>query len=100
MCGIHLIVGVSGYYPSLPMILWDAFIPQVNITINLLRNSRINGQFDCNKTLLVTPGFNGIIHETLAKKITRAVHGTTVYFTDLALQYYRCYEVTTLKNIS
>ena len=37
----YLIAGLSCTDPSLPMILWDTFIPQANIAINLIRNSRI-----------------------------------------------------------
>ena len=38
----YLIVGISGIDPSLPMTLWDMFIPQAIITINLLRNSKFD----------------------------------------------------------
>ena len=61
-CKNNTIAGLSGSCPSFPMILWDAFIPQANITINLLRNSKINpklsdyaqmcGQFDCNRSTI------------------------------------------------
>ena len=83
-CKNHLIAGISGADPSFPMTLWDELIPQANITINLLRNSRINpklstcaqicGQLYCNKTLLAPPGCKCIIHETTAKRNTWEVH--------------------------
>ena len=38
----HLVSGISGTHPDFPLILWDTFIKQENITINLLRTSRIN----------------------------------------------------------
>ena len=57
--------GFSGADLSFPMIALDTFMPQANIKINLLLNSRINpkllahaqifGQFDHNKTLLALP---------------------------------------------
>jgi len=38
----HFIAGLSSTDPSFPLILWDTLIPQANITLNLLRSSRIN----------------------------------------------------------
>ena len=41
-CNNHLIAGLSGVDTCFPVMLWDAFIPQANITINLLRKYRTN----------------------------------------------------------
>ena len=38
----HFICRISGADPEFPLILLDTFAKQVNITINLLRNSKIN----------------------------------------------------------
>ena len=37
----HLIASICSYDPSFPMHLWDRNIPQVTLTLNLLRPSRI-----------------------------------------------------------
>ena len=54
----HLIAGLCSTHPDFPMKLWDRLIPQAEITLNLLRGSRMNpklsayaqihGPFDCN----------------------------------------------------
>ena len=74
----HLMSRTSTDDIYFPMALWYILIPQVKITINLLRNSRKNpnllahaqifGQFYYDKTLLVLPGYKFIAHETLSSR--------------------------------
>jgi hypothetical protein len=57
----HLIAGLCSTDKSFPMHLWDIFLPQAVITLNMLRTSRINpklsaathifGQYDFNRVL-------------------------------------------------
>ena len=62
----NLLSGISGVKSQFPMYLWDRLIPQDNITLNLLREYRVNsilsdyeeleGKFNYNKTPLFPPG--------------------------------------------
>ena len=73
----HLIARLSSTDQSFLLILWDALITQVNIPINLLRNSRIStllsahaqifGQFNCNATPLTPPGCKCVAHDMCYK---------------------------------
>jgi hypothetical protein len=70
---------------NFPLHLWCRLVQQAQLTLNLLRNSRINprlsaeahlnGQFDYNKTPIAPPGIRVIIHEKSNKRGTWA--GTT-----------------------
>jgi hypothetical protein len=62
----HFVAGLSSVYPSFPMHLWDRLLPQAEITLNLLRTSRLHPQLsaaahyhglvDYNKTAFDPPG--------------------------------------------
>ena len=68
----HLIAGLTSVHPDFPMHLWCRMIEHAEITLNLLRPSRINpklsayaqlnGAFDYNATPLAPPGTKVIIH--------------------------------------
>jgi hypothetical protein len=40
----HFVAGISSVDPSFPMYLWDRLLPQAEITLNLLRTSRLHPQ--------------------------------------------------------
>jgi hypothetical protein len=40
----HFVTGLSSGDPSFPMHLWDRLLPQAEITLNLLRTSRLHPQ--------------------------------------------------------
>jgi hypothetical protein len=40
----HFVAGLSSVDPSLPLHLWDRLLPQAEITLNLLRTSRLHPQ--------------------------------------------------------
>ena len=62
----HFIAGLCTTDKQFPARLWNELIPQAEITLNLLRTSRINpklsahaqvfGQFDYNRTPMAPPG--------------------------------------------
>jgi hypothetical protein len=69
----HFTSILCGTNPTFPLHLWDKLLPQCEMTLNLLRGSRINpklsayaqlhGAFDYNKTPLALPGTKVVIHE-------------------------------------
>ena len=68
----HFIAGLSSVHPGFPMSEWDRLLFQGELTLNLLRASRVNpkisaytylfGNFDFNKTPLAPPGSKVLVH--------------------------------------
>ena len=79
---------------------WDRLILQANITLNLLRSSRINpnlleytyifGIFNFNKTPLAPPGTKVVIHKKSKQRGLWAYHGVTGWYIGPSLDHYRC----------
>jgi hypothetical protein len=69
----HFVAGISPVDPSFPLHLWDRLLPQAEITLNLIRTSRLHTQLsaaahfhslvDYNKTAFAPPGCKIIAHE-------------------------------------
>ena len=99
----HFIAGLCSTDPSFPIHLWDCLLPQAEISLNLLRGSRINpklsawsqlhGHFDWNRTPLGPPGCKVLIHEKPGLRSTWSPHSTSGYYLGPALESYRCYTV-------
>ena len=78
-------------------------MPQAELTLNLLRGSRLNpklsahaqmnGHFDCNRTPLAPPGICVFVHIKPSKRTTWSPHGADGWYMGLALESYRCYTV-------
>jgi hypothetical protein len=78
-------------------------LPQAEITLNLLRTSRLhprlsaaahfNGLVDYNKTAFAPPGCNIIAHEKPGKRRTWAPHGQNGYSLGPAMNHYQCQNV-------
>jgi len=76
----HFIAGLCSMDKNFPLHLWDRLLPQAELTLNLLRGSRINprlsawaqlhGPFDFNCTPIAPPGIRVIIHEKPAVRQT------------------------------
>jgi hypothetical protein len=88
------------------MHLWDRLLPQAEITLNLLRTSRLHPQLpaaahyhrliDYNKTAFAPPGCKIIAHEKPGKpgkRRTWAPHGQRGYSLGPAMHHYRCQNV-------
>jgi hypothetical protein len=62
----HFLAGISSVDPAFPLHLWDRLLPQAEITLNILRTSRLypqlsaaahfHGFMDYNKTVFAPPG--------------------------------------------
>jgi hypothetical protein len=99
----HFIAGLCSVDKNFPIHLWDRLLPQAEITLNLLRGSRINpklsawaqvhGAFDFNRTPLGPPGCRVVAHEKPAKRKTWAPHGLDGWYVGPAMESYRCHTV-------
>jgi hypothetical protein len=99
----HFVAGLSSVDPAFPLYFWDRLLPQAEITLNLLRTSRLHPQLsaaahfhglvDYNKTAFAPPGFNIIAHEKPGKRRAWAPHGQHGYWLGPAMHHYRCQNV-------
>jgi hypothetical protein len=99
----HFVAGLSSVDPTFPLHLWDRLLPQVEITLNLLRTSRLHPQLsaaahfhglvDNNKTAFAPPGCKIIAHKKPGKRRTWAPHGQHGYSLGPAMHHYRCQNV-------
>ncbi|KAI2502115.1 hypothetical protein MHU86_12345 [Fragilaria crotonensis] len=99
----HFIAGLCSVDKNFPLYLWDKLLPQAELTLNLLRGSRINprlsahaqlhGAFDFNRTPLAPPGIRVLVHVKPAERTTWSPHGADGWYTGPALESYRSYTV-------
>jgi hypothetical protein len=99
----HFVARLSSVDPTFPLHFWDRLLPQAEITLNLLRTSRLHphlsaaahfhGLVDYNKTSFALPGCKIIAHETPGKIRTWAPHGQHGYSLGPAMHHYRCQNV-------
>jgi hypothetical protein len=99
----HFVAGLSSVDPSFPLHLWDRLLPQAEITLNLLRTSRLHpqhsaaahfhGLVDYKKTAFAPPGCKIIAHEKPGNRRTRAPHGQHGYLLGPAMHHCRCQNV-------
>jgi hypothetical protein len=95
--------GLSSVDPAFPLHLWEILLPQAEITLNLLRTSRLHPQLsatahfhglvDYNKIAFAPPGCKIIAHEKPGKRRTWAPHRQHGYSLGLAMHHYRCQNV-------
>lgn len=99
----HFVSGLATTNPEYPLQLWDRLIPQAEITLNLLRPSRINpqlsayaqihGQFDYNKTPLAPPGMKVLAHVLPKDRGSWDTHAEPGFYIGPAIKHYRCHKV-------
>jgi len=104
----HLIAMFCSCDPNFPMHLWCRLLPQANITLNLLRGSRVNpklsaynqvhGPFDFNRTPLAPPGTFVLGHKKPSARGSWDPHAADSWCIGPALDSYRCYTVWTIKT--
>jgi hypothetical protein len=99
----NFVAGLSSVDPTFPLHLWDIILPQAEITLNLLRTSRLqpqlsaaahfHGLIDYKKKYFAPPGRKIIAHEKPAKRCTWAPHGQYGYYLGPVMHHYRCQNV-------
>jgi hypothetical protein len=96
----HFIASLATLDPTCPIQLWDEFLPQVELTLNMLRFSRgnteksahakLSGRFDWNKTTLAPLGTKSLIFDDPRTRGIWAPHSTDCYYIGPATSHYRC----------
>jgi hypothetical protein len=99
----HFVAVLSSVDLTFPLHLWDRLFPQADITLNLLRTSRLHPQLsaaahfhglvDYNKIAFAPPGCKIIAHDKSGKRRTWAPHGQHGYSFGPAMHHYRCQNV-------
>jgi hypothetical protein len=99
----HFIAILSGCDPDFPLALWHLLLPQTDMTLNMLRTSRINprlsayeqlqGRFNFDRTPLGPLGTKVIAHERPEDRGSWAPHGVDGWYTGPAMDHYRQYKV-------
>ena len=95
----HLAAGWWSMDPNFPMHLWDKTIPQAELTLNLLRQSRVNpklsaweqlhGRYDFNSTPIAPPGIRIKAHARPAQRQTWVPHTFDAWYIGPATEHYR-----------
>jgi hypothetical protein len=99
----HLLAGICSTDKQFPLHLWGRLIPHAVITLNLLRQQRINpklsayaqlnGPFDFNRTPVAPLGARVIFHEKPQQRRTWAPHGIDGFYLGPEMEHYRCHQI-------
>ena len=99
----HFLSGLATCDPSYPIDEWDRILIQGEITLNLLRNSRvnpslsayayINGPFDFNRTPMAPPGTKVVFHAKPSNRASWAFHGQEGWYIGPSMEHYRCLKI-------
>ena len=96
----HFMSGLASLNPRFPMRYWSYLLPQSEMTLNLLRPSRLNpklsayaqlhGQYDYNRNPMAPPGCELIALVPPAQRPAWGYHGQKAWYTRPAMHHYRC----------
>ena len=99
----HFIYELSTTDPDLPISEWDRLLYQCKITLNILRNFRVNpalsayaylfGPYDFNKSPMAPPGTRVIVHEKHGNRTSWGNHGTPGWYISQSLDQIQVYAV-------
>ena len=99
----HFIAGLSSTHPDFPVTQWCKLVDHANITLNLLRSSRVNpklsayaqifGAFDYQSTPLAPPGMKVLAHVLPKDRKSFAAHAVKGYHVGPAMDHYRCFNI-------
>ena len=96
----HFKAGLASVDPNFPLSQWDNLIEQANITLNLLRSSRVNpklsaysyifGEFNFAATPLAPPGTKIVSHKKPNDRGTWELNGEVGWYVGPSMHHYRC----------
>jgi len=94
----HFLASLVTCDPKFPLAEWDRLLRQAELTLNLLRSSRLNpklsahaylfGTFDFNKTPLAPPGTRVVIHDRPENRLSWGFHDTNGWYVAPAPDHY------------
>ena len=98
----HFVSVLSGCAPTMPMHLWCQLLPQVELQLLLLRQSRVNpnmsayahlyGQHDYNKHPFVPIGMEALVHDKPQMRRTYAEHCRKAFVLGTSIEHYWCWK--------
>ena len=104
----HFVAGLCSVHPRFPLHQWDKLLPQAELTLNLLRPSRLNpalsahatlhGIFQYSNTPLAPPGIRVLAHDLPSQRRSWAPHASEGFYLGPALNHYRCYRVWNVRT--
>jgi hypothetical protein len=96
----HFVATLATVDMLCPLQLWNKFLPQVELTLNLLRfscrnpcvsaNQELCSSFNFNKTPLAPLGTKALAYKDPATRASWAPHATDGFYVGLANKHYRC----------
>ena len=99
----HLKAGLATLDPDFPIHEWDRILDQCELTLNLLRASRLNpklsawaylfGEFDYMKTPLAPPGTKCLVHSKTNQRGSWSPNGEEGWTIGYSPEHYRCIKV-------
>ena len=97
----HFISSLCNLYPILPFYLWDRLLPQVTMTLNMLRKSQLNPGLSAYEQVYGIQVFERASlaplvckvknHEKPHKRLSYAPHSVDGWYLGPAVHHYRCY---------
>ena len=104
----HFISGIASTHKEFPLDLWCRLLPHSSLTLNVLRQLRMNpklsgydqlhGEFNYNATPLAPPGTQVIVHEKPTVRVTWASHGVKGWYIGPSVEHYICHFVYVTKT--
>ena len=96
----HFLSGLATVDPDFPVAEWDRLLSQATISLNLLRNTRINprlsayayvyGTYDFNCNPMAPPGTKVVIHDKPQQRASWNYHGSVGFYISPSTEHYRC----------
>jgi hypothetical protein len=96
----HSIAALTTVDMICPLQLWDKFLLQVKLTLNMLHfslrnpmksaNQEVYGRFDFNTTPLAPPGTKALIYDDSGSQTSWAPHATDGFYVGPASAHYQC----------
>jgi hypothetical protein len=96
----HLLAFLATCDPDFPVAEWDRLLFQAELTLNLLRSSRVNprlsahaclfGNFVFNKTPLAPLGTKVVVHLKPDQRASWAYHGEEGWYVGPSMEHHRC----------
>ena len=99
----HFVAGLCSLHPDFPLPLWDRLLEQAELTMNLLRGSRMNpnlsahaqlhGTYDFKRNPIAPPGTRVLAHDKPNVRESWAPHASEGWYVGPALESYRCHKI-------